>query len=273
MSDEMQTRNLVHELRCEEVWGGTEATETMISVPGIDAWVYSRPYKDESAGGDIHYIGLCGHGIMSRFVVADVAGHGREVAELARTLRGLLARHMNTPDMTELVRAMNDEFNALGTVGRFATALTLTYIATEDHLLMVNAGHPRPLWHSTADGDWTPLDSQVPESERGFLDLPLGVIEGTGYHQFAVPLDKGDLLVLYSDSLTEAEDGRGEMLGQAGLLDLAAGCTARTPNEFGHELLGRVGDYRGGRPSEDDITLLVLHHNAADPPAVPDAPR
>lgn len=255
-----------HEMKCMEIWGGTEPTEQPLKTPGLDGWIYARPYQGARAGGDIHYVSMCGAGNISRFLVADVAGHGEPVAELARDLRKLMRRHINNPDTSGLARAVNDEFAGLSGDGGFATAIMLTYFAPTDQLIVVNAGHPRPLWYEAADRQWRFLDASCAEcDERGPRNLPLGVIPETGYEQFAVTLGKGDLILLGTDSLIEATDERGRMLGEEGLLALAREAPIGGPDDVGRTVLDRLERHRGGRPAEDDLTLVALHHNAEDP--------
>lgn len=137
-------------LQCMEIWGGIEAVDTALSLTGLDAWVYARPHGGGQAGGDVHYLSMCGSGRIVRLGLADVSGHGVSVSEIAGTLRTLMRRHINTPDMTRFMRALNGAFvehtqDGAGS-GHFATALLATYYAPTDHLLLCNAGHPRPLW-------------------------------------------------------------------------------------------------------------------------------
>jgi hypothetical protein len=71
-----------HALQCMEVWGGNTAVESGISIPGIDAWVFSQPFHAQASGGDVHYVSMCGMGRIGRFMMADVSGHGTQVSEL-----------------------------------------------------------------------------------------------------------------------------------------------------------------------------------------------
>ena len=249
-----------------EIWGGNRAVEDAISVHGIDAWVYSRPYGGDEHGGDIHYVSMCGSGRIARFAVADVSGHGRSVGELAVTLRSLMAKNVNRADQTRFARALNREFSALARDGTFATAILATYWAPTDHLITCNAGHPPPLWYRTEQRAWQPLVPDVPGHLERAANLPLGIIEPTDYHQFAVPLRKDDLILIYTDSLVEAKDPTGNQLGQAGLLELVSRLDANQPGQFSRSLLDAVTDHRDGAPADDDVTVLLLHHNAADPP-------
>jgi serine phosphatase RsbU (regulator of sigma subunit) len=257
------------ELRCMEIWGGNEATQRSLKVTGIDAWVYSQPVGGEAAGGDLHYVSACGAGRVARFVVADVAGHGEEVDSLGRTLRHLVRKHINELDQARFAQTLNQAFSDLGHDGRFATALLTTYYAPTDHLLVVNAGHPRPLWYRADRAFWETLAHDCPERETAVMNLPLGVIGDTGYHQFAVQLASDDLVLMYTDSLTEAKNADGELLGEQGLLRLVEGLATGGPERLCRHLLQRIEDWRGGRPAEDDLTLMVLHHNGDDPGPMP----
>lgn len=257
------------EMHCMEIWGGMQAANEYVTVPGLDAWVYARPHGDSTHGGDIHYLSLCGGGNISRFMVADVSGHGQEVADVAHRFRKLMRRHINTPNQSRFARSLNRSFGD-DNEGQFVTALLATYFAPSDHLVVVNAGHPRPLWYSAEKHEWSLLDDHSPgccEKTPGMLrNLPLGVISETVYSQFAAPLGKGDLVIAYTDSLIEAADVDGRQLGEQGLLELARRNCIGEPHTLGQRLLDSVERYRGGQPAEDDVTLIVLHHNASDPP-------
>ena len=69
-----------HEMVCMEIWSGQRAVENKTVSRGMEAWIVSRPYHGEAEGGDVHYLSLCVGGIVTRLVLADVAGHGQRVA-------------------------------------------------------------------------------------------------------------------------------------------------------------------------------------------------
>jgi sigma-B regulation protein RsbU (phosphoserine phosphatase) len=102
-------------------------------------------------------------------------------------------------------------------------------------------------------------------------NLPLGIIDPTEYSQFAVPLAPGDCVLIYTDSLIEATSPAGEQLGESGLLRLATETGGRqpfaqsSPEMFCETLLSRLDAYRGGEPANDDVTMLLLQHNGANP--------
>lgn len=251
---------------CMEIWGGNAAFDNAISLRGLDAWIFSRPYGDGASGGDIHYVSTCGHGHIARFLVADVAGHGPQVGPIATELRRLMRRNINKLDQTRFVRALNRDFQAFATGGIFATAVLTSYFAPTHDLLVCNAGHPRPMWYRADRGDWTILQERVDAAPARCRNLPLGIVEPTEYSQFSVALSPGDVVVLHSDGLTESRSPAGELIGEAGLLALARTLDVRRPQRIAGELVAALDAYRGHAPPDDDFTLIVLHHNGADPP-------
>lgn len=253
-------------LECMEIWGGNEAVQSAISIPGIDAWIFSHPFAGDKKGGDVHYVSTCGHGEIDRFAVFDVSGHGDSVGNLSGRLRSLMRKHINKLDQTRIVRSLNSEFTNLAKEERFATGILASYHAPTDHLVTVNAGHPAPLWYRVETDTWRELRYGMPNCVEELTNLPLGVIDSTSYHQFAVKLDKGDLVLIYTDAIIEAESPAGELLGSAGLLKLVRGIDAHDPGSFCTRLLECVATHRGHNPPEDDLTILLLHHNAANPP-------
>lgn len=254
------------QLRCMEIWGGNGAINSALAVSGLDAWVFCAPYGGEPRGGDIHYVSTCGAGKIARFAVADVAGHGAAVSDMGTSLRRLMRNHINQLDQTRFIRALNREFEAISSNGIFATAVLASYFAPASDLIVCNAGHPPPLWYRAARNEWTFLDADLSERLEVAHNLPLGIIEQTDYRQFAVHLERNDLVVMYTDWLIEAASPSGELLGEQGLLEVVRRLDAGAPADFVNALLKAVSDYRGGKPAADDVTLLLLHHNGAPAP-------
>ena len=250
-----------------EIWGGNAAEDAAISVPGIDVWVHARPAMGGYSGGDLHYVSTCGAGQITRFVVADVSGHGPSVGEISTALRKQMRRHINTPLQTKLVRALSDAFGAVSGEGQFATGIFASYHAPTDELILVNAGHPRPMLRQAATGAWGLIHDEAPEARTSFKDLPLGVIGGAEYTQFVIRLKPGDVVLFFTDALTETINARtGEMLGEQGLLDLVGSFESEEhdPATIASRLTVRLDEIRGG-PSDDDVTIMTLHNNGAGP--------
>ena len=261
-----------------EIVGSNAAVRQLIAAPGLDVWIDSQPLEHGSGGGDIHYLSSCGSGDVTRLALADVSGHGASVDAPARSLRSLMRKYINTLDQTQFAMALNREFAMLPDSDRFATALILTYFAPTSHLIICNAGHCRPLWYSTRQHRWQLLDldvvgeceslrsSKVRYHLKSVANLPLGILDPTDYAQFALWLEKGDLVVLYTDGIVEGEDPAGAQLGEAGLLTMLENLPAGGAAATGERLVAAIEARQATSPPADDRSLLVIEHTATGPP-------
>ena len=256
-----------HTLQCMEIWGGIEPVERTVATPGLDLWVFSQPYQGDEQGGDVHYVTLCGGGVITRIVVADVSGHGASVAEFSSSLRALLRKNINQKSQKRLVGQVNRQFAELAGLRRFATALVTTYLASTDRIAICNAGHPSPLYYRATDGRWS-LISPEAGNTTGLTNLPLGLDDATRYPSFNLDLGRGDLVVFYTDAMIEAADPSGRLLGEPGLLEAARqlDLADTRPSTIGPALLKAVARHRQGEAAADDVTLVVVRHNAGASP-------
>jgi phosphoserine phosphatase RsbU/P len=246
-------------LACFELWGGNQNVDHSVELPGLDGWVYSAPLDAGAGGGDVHYFSVCSKGMVSRVAVADVAGHGSHASATAEDLRRVLQRHTDNWDQSELMREVNEAFVREATDGEFATAAVLSFYRGSGQLLFTSAGHPPALWYRARDRRWELLEDTTPFAVA-IAGLPLGLIPGTAYFQTAVRLDPGDMLVLYTDGISEAADASGSEIGYRGLLAMARSLALSSPPEVSHALLSGVERHRDGAPRRDDETLVVLRH-------------
>jgi sigma-B regulation protein RsbU (phosphoserine phosphatase) len=264
----------IEEMRCMEVWGGNEPADRGVSMAGLDAVVYSAPVGAGASGGDVHYLSSCATGRITRILVADVSGHGDTVANTARSLRDLMRRFINFVDQTRLVEGLNRAFSDPVHGGLFATAVVATYWAPTGTLVVCNAGHPRPLIYRARARRWSVLTGESggdAESNGAVSDIPLGIDADGAYTQFQVRLERGDLVVFYTDAIIEARSPSGQLLGERGLLEIMesmrGATSASTPTALTSAVLEEVAKFRGGAASEDDTTMLVLTPNDAVPRA------
>lgn len=269
-------------MQCLEIWGGIKATRDSASVPGLDVWVLSRPHQGDEAGGDIHYVSMCGTGRISRVLIADVSGHGAKVADLATTLRNSMRRYMNSIDQTSLVERLNREFGADENMGRFATAVVSTFYAPSRVWMSCNAGHPRPIVYSVRKDAWRALAESAEQRRQiqgqEIVNAPLGVMDETMYRPMTLRMAIGDLIVLYTDSLIEARLPNGQYLGEEGLLDIVRAVADETGQgvnmgvdaskrrvfdggAFAGAILNAVVRRCGDVEPDDDITIMVLRVN------------
>ena len=248
-------------MQCMEVWGGNEPVENTVHMPGLDAWVFSRPYLQADAGGDVYYASSCATGRIVRLLLADVSGHGSAVCDIAGVLRSLMRSHVNRLSQTSFVREMNQQFTTLSADGCFATAIVSTFFAPTNQLTLCNAGHPAPLLFRAKTFEWSllqPLDKEETPREKGIWNLPLGIENTVDYEQFGVQLEVGDIVLCYSDSLIESKNADDQMLGEPGLLQLARKVPGDAPSTLIARLLKLIGDQKPGNLSDDDVTVLMF---------------
>jgi sigma-B regulation protein RsbU (phosphoserine phosphatase) len=116
-------------------------------------------------------------------------------------------------------------------------------------LTYVSAGHPPPLRASAAGV--TPLDA----AEGG---VALGIIEGAVYREGSLTLTAGDVLLLFTDGVTDAIDETGELFSDDRLHACFGARADRPASEMVASLVEAVNGFAAGVPQEDDITILAL---------------
>ncbi|MEW5975990.1 MAG: PP2C family protein-serine/threonine phosphatase [Acidobacteriota bacterium] len=255
-----------HVLACTEVWGGNRSTVRTVKLPSLSAWVCSSPLDSEVGGGDLHFFSVCDYDVLSRVALADVSGHGREVNEVTQKLHGLMRENVNRWDQSDFMRGLNQAFGRRGE-GKYATAIVLSYNRVKMRLSFSNAGHLPPLWYHAGSRTWDWLEETAESTSQKLSGLPVGLIPGTDYRQTVVALEPLDLLVLYTDGLTEAENANGEDLGRNQLMEWARRIPVDSPSAAGRELWERLQKFRGSH-RHDDETILVLQREQEFLPAM-----
>ena len=259
-----RTQSLARRLDCAETWAGNDRTARLVELPGLVAWVHSVPAGPGDAGGDVHYISVCPSCIVSRIVLADVSGHGEAVAALAETLRELMQRYLRALEQTELMRDLNQAVREELDEVHYATMVAVGWHGRRDLLVLTNAGHPPPFWYRAARDEWSSIETQR-ASERGNpRGVPLGLLADVDYDRIVIKLQAQDLVVLYSDGVSEATNPAGEELGRDGLMNIARGLRFSSVEEFGTQLTSALRDFRDGVEPLDDETIIVLRRVIPD---------
>lgn len=248
-------------LNCMEVWGGNHAANRGVILPGLDAWVYSQPYEGaRGGGGDVYYVSSCATGRITRFLLADVSGHGQDVSEIADALRDLMRRYVNYIDQSELVRQINQRFIEFSHDNRFATVLVATVFSPTNDLTLSNAGHPAPLLYRVKTGTWKLLShAGDPSGEPN--NLPIGIADQTHYDQFGIRLDVGDIVMCHTDAWIEARNRDGTQLDSAGLLEIVRTLNTDEPGALIAALRDIIAGLHPGNLTDDDATILAFRPN------------
>jgi sigma-B regulation protein RsbU (phosphoserine phosphatase) len=245
-------------LECGETWAGNERRASVIELPGLVAWIHAAPVGPTDAGGDVHYVSVCPSCIVSRIALADVSGHGQAVVALGNTLREIMQRYLEAVEqvslMRDLNRAVQDGLDAV----HYATMVAVGWHNRRGLLVLTNAGHPPPLWYRAKSNEWSWLETQRASEQTSPVGLPLGLLPDISYDRKVVRSPVGDLVLLYSDGVSEATNSAGEELGRDGLMNIAKQLTPISAETVGTELLSAVNAFRSGVAPTDDETIIVL---------------
>ena len=247
-----------HRLKCAETWAGNEGTSTVADLPGLRVWVHSTPFGPGEAGGDVHYVSVCPSCIVSRIALADVSGHGRAVVSLSAKLRELMQTHLTALEQTTLMRELNEAVMVELDGVHYATMVAVGFHGRRGLLVMTNAGHPPALWYRANRHEFAWFEPQLAPESPGVRGTPLGLLPNVSYDRRIVKPGPGDLIVLYSDGVSEATNPAGQELGRDDLLALARSLNPTSAETFGTQLVEAVSAFRGGRVPEDDETIIVL---------------
>jgi len=239
-----------------EVWGGNQPAERCFDAAGLRIWIYSRPYGKASGGGDVYYLSSCASGRITRMLLADVSGHGAAVSDVAIGLRDLMRRNVNFIKQTRFIKAMNEQFAWFSEQGGFATSLVSTYFAPTKSFSLSNAGHPSPLVFRRDAREWSTMNHEAHDAAFD-IDVPLGIDETASYRELSTKLQPGDMVLSYSDAITESLGGDGRQLGQSGVLELVRSLEAETAGEIIPSIIHRVESFAEDNLEQDDVTLLL----------------
>ena len=247
-----------HRLECAEIWSGSDRTACLLELPGLLVWVYSAPVGAGEAGGDIHYVSRCPSCIVCRVALADVSGHGQSVSALAERIRDLLRRYLTELGQGGLMSDLNHAVQQLDGV-HYATMAAVGWHSRRGLLVLTNAGHPPPCLFRLAGGGWSWLEPRGAGGRgRVPVGVPLGLFADVEYPPIIVKPQDGDLLVLYSDGVSEARSPADGELGRQALIDLLRALDPSSADAVGRQLTRALRAFRGGRPADDDETIIVL---------------
>ena len=228
-------------------------------IPGLEVAARYRPAKAAArVGGDFYDLFEVEEGAWG-FIVGDVSGVGPEAAALTGVARyGARAVASAEHSPSDLLQQLNDTLVRLRLREKFCTALYahLRPEGREVKVVMANGGHPYPFVLRQGN--------KVEEVEvRGTL---LGVFEQLELEEREVTLAPGELMVCYTDGVTEARDDEGRLFGTEGLVRVLSSGPGATAREVARSIELAVLDHEGGG-ARDDMALMVLRN-----PEQPEAP-
>lgn len=216
---------------------------------GIDvATNYQAATPGTEVGGDFYDAFACGEGW--RFVLGDVCGKGEEAAAATAMVRhGVRVVSTWEDDPAEVLRRINEAAMTHGETDRFVTSVVAQVTPYSDgaRVRMASAGHP-PGVLLRADGTTRFADGG---------GVPLGILAEARLHAEDISLGPGDMLLFYSDGVTDARADGGDSFGDDGLAESLAGCHGQSAAS----VLATVdGDIRAHAAESfpDDVALLAV---------------
>lgn len=197
-------------------------------------------------------------------LLADVSGHGASVAPVAVALRDLMRQNINFIKQTQLVSALNSRFESISADGCFATTLVSTFFSPTRTLSVCNAGHPVPLFRNAVTGHWKPYEPGT--EDRSVKNMPIGILDDGKYRSSKIRLDVNDLVLTYTDSLSEAAGADGKLLGTQGVCNIVNSLSAVPPESLIPELLAAIRGINPDNLTADDTTVMLLRANGTGVP-------
>lgn len=220
--------------------------QTLPAVDGLDYAGRCRPAR--GVGGDYYDFLALPDGRFG-LAIGDVSGKGVSAALLMASLQASLRGQttFGTPGLGDLMARVNRLVCDASSANRYATFFYATYDAASRRLDYVNAGHNAPMLLRR--------EGQVERLDRG--GPVVGLLEVAVYESTAVDLCPGDLLVAYTDGLSEAMNPEGEEWGEERLIAAVQRCVGLPALQIVDRLARMADDFVSGAPQHDDMTVVV----------------
>ncbi|MFC1530448.1 PP2C family protein-serine/threonine phosphatase [Gemmatimonadota bacterium] len=215
-------------------------------ISGLDVAALMKPI--ESLGGDLYDLVQVGKRELG-IAIGDISGHGPSAAILMASLyasyRSLTRRGFS---IREMMGRLNNLIQENFGIHRYATFFYGVVAPDENRITYCNAGH------------FPPLLLRAGEAPRFLKDggIVLGFMDDANYEERTVPLDSGDILVLYTDGIIEATGRDEEMFGEERLAEICATMIRRSAMEVLDGILTAVTSHSAGSVQQDDISLVVV---------------
>jgi sigma-B regulation protein RsbU (phosphoserine phosphatase) len=184
------------------------------------------------------------------FIVGDVAGKGSPAALLAAAVLGMFSAEATyQAGAAPLMTRLNHGLVRRAIEARFLTSF-YGMLAPDGSLTYCNAGHNAPLLVSA---------SSIRRLETG--GVVLGLFDTAAFEQETVKLEAGDLIVLFSDGVTEAMNAAGEEFTDDRLIACAEAHRGESPQQVLDALLADVHAFCAGEAQSDDVTAVLVRYN------------
>jgi serine phosphatase RsbU (regulator of sigma subunit) len=240
--------------REQELTLAQETQESLLprGLPQFDGYcihAYNQPTR--YVGGDFYdFLQLSSGEWMG--VLADVSGKGMPAALLSSMVLGALSMEFHSGTQPqEVLNRVNRLLREKSLPAQFVT-LFLFVLNRDGAGQFISAGHNPTFLFRSATGK---IEARLPDA------FALGMFDSVSYACRPIQLNRGDILVVYSDGLTDAENPNEEMFGEDRLLDIIRQEAHAGSHAVEQRLLKDIADFTQGMPQTDDITFLVVEKN------------
>jgi phosphoserine phosphatase RsbU/P len=218
------------------------------SIPGLSLAGICVPARQ--VGGD-YYDFLHQEDDTLDLIIADVSGHNVGAALImAETRTFIQAKAKDLPSPSAIMDALNEFFyQDLTNAELFITMFYLKYHPSTRNLVYASAGHNPPLICRFGTFSCERLDAE---------GMILGIKTGIVFEEKQVELNHGDILLLYTDGITEAENREGMFFGEERLCTILHENSLLSPQELIQVLLDQVRIFSGMQNFKDDVSLVIL---------------
>jgi len=219
------------------------------SIPTVPGFEFAaRMYPARIVAGDYYGFIELANGEVA-VVIGDVSGKGVAAGLLMPSIEVTLRMDApRFPGTNDLLHAFNNVVHQVTGGHRFISLFYGKLCARSRSLEYTNAGHNPPLL-VRAGADPNRLNEGGPV---------LGILPDSEYRRDVVTLCQGDVLVLYTDGVVEAESSTGEEYSEKRLATIVSSHPQESAEELVESIYSSVTQFRGTTPQADDMTLLVL---------------
>ena len=201
-------------------------------------------------GGDYYDFFTPEEGLVD-LVIADITGHSVGSALLMTETRSVLHAKVSAGRSPgNLLAAVNDLLH--NDLWRAELQLSMFYVRLdiENHTLVyANAGHNRPFLYRARDASLEELDAE---------GLLMGVKQGVSFEEKTIDVDSGDILLMYTDGVTEAQNAQEEFFGGERLGSIVAAHNQRHPQEIVDAIMEGLATFSGTRSRADDVAMITV---------------
>ncbi|HMF00607.1 MAG TPA: SpoIIE family protein phosphatase [Terriglobia bacterium] len=241
-----QRKKLEQELTLAEETQRSLLPAALPNLPQVRIHAFSKPTR--YVGGDFYdFVELESGELFG--VIADVSGKGVSASLLSSMLLGCLQMQMRAGlPLDEAMNRLNRFLCEKSSSSRFATMFSFT-LGPDGHGRYISAGHNPTYLFRAATGQIEELASN---------NMIVGAFQFATYEAATLNMNPGDVLLAYSDGLTEAESPQGEMLGEEAVKNVILAAAPTGSQQLEQKLLATIQSFTAGRTLTDDITLIIV---------------